>query len=217
MALTQILLTGFAPFGGEKINPSWQAVQQLDGWQPDAETIVSVLELPCVFGESLQVLHQAIKELTPAVVIAVGQAGGRSQFCVEKVAINYDDARIPDNQQQQPAGTAIVADGPTAYFSTLPVKAIVQALQQQGIPAALSFSAGTFVCNHVFYGMLHRLRNQPQVKAGFIHIPYSPAQACQHGAVASMELSLVVKALKLCIELSLQTNNDVVIAGGTLD
>jgi pyroglutamyl-peptidase len=217
MAMTHILLTGFAPFGGESINPSWQAVQQLDGWQPQPFNQVKVLELPCAFDDSLLVLQQALDKLKPTVVIAVGQAGGRSQFCLEKVAINYNDARIPDNNQQQPLGTATIEHGPSAYFSTLPLKTLVQALHQQGIPAALSFSAGTFVCNHVFYGLMHQLKDQPHVKAGFIHIPYSPAQACRHGAVASMELATVVQALKVCVELSLATQVDLALVGGTLD
>lgn len=211
-----ILLTGFTAFGTETVNPSWQAVSALHQWQPDADTRVHALQLPCVFDESLQLLAAAIDQFQPVLVIAVGQAGGRCAFSLEKVAINYDDARIADNKGQQPLGRAIDDKGPAAYFTTLPVKAIIQRLRQQGIPAELSFSAGTFVCNHVFYGLMQQLASQPAVRGGFIHIPYNPAQACRHQA-PSMSLDLVIAALKTSIELSLQTTPDIELATGQLD
>lgn len=213
----RILLTGFAPFGGEQINPSWQAVQQLQGWQPDDETEVQTIELPCVFGQSLEKLQQAITEFNPVLVIAVGQAGGRNAISLEKVAINYQDARIADNAGNQPLGEPVIADAPTAYFSSLPLKAIVQSLRQHEIPAEISYSAGTFVCNHVFYGLMHALATSPKVRAGFIHIPYLPAQTARLGGAASMATELVVEALKQVVQLSLLQQPDILLAEGTLD
>ena len=212
-----ILLTGFAPFGGESQNPSWDAVKQLQGFTPDDETQVQTIELPCVFHNSLELLRQAIQQWDPVLVIAVGQAGGRSAISLEKVAINYQDARIADNAGKQPLGEPVIAGAPTAYFSSLPLKAIVQNLRQQGIPAEISFSAGTFVCNHVFYGLMQALEHQPQVKAGFIHIPYAPEQAARHPGSASMAISMVVKALRLAIEQSLLQQEDVLLCAGTLN
>lgn len=211
-----ILLTGFEPFGGEASNPSWDAVKQLDGWQPDEETVVRARQLPCVFTQSLSVLDAELTALDPALVLALGQAGGRTTFSLEKVAINYNDARIADNQGQQPLATATADDGPAAYFSTLPLKHLVQQLRLNGIPAEVSFSAGTFVCNHVFYGLMHALAAKPQVRAGFIHIPYSPEQAAHHQS-ASMSTALVVEALKICIQLSLLQQPDILLATGQLD
>ncbi|MCT6699166.1 pyroglutamyl-peptidase I [Rheinheimera sp. 4Y26] len=212
-----ILLTGFAPFGGEQINPSWQAVQQLQGWQADDETEVQAIELPCIFGQSLEKLQQALQQFNPVLVIAVGQAGGRTAISLEKVAINYQDARIADNAGNQPLGEPVIAGAPTAYFSSLPLKAIVQDLRQQGIPAEISYSAGTFVCNHVFYGLMHTVATSPKVRAGFIHIPYLPAQAARLGGPASMTTELVVKALKQVMQLSLLQQPDILLAEGTLD
>ncbi|RVU37153.1 pyroglutamyl-peptidase I [Rheinheimera riviphila] len=211
-----ILVTGFEPFGGEATNPSWDAVQQLDGWQPDDETLVHARQLPCVFEQSLAVLTAELTALDPVLVLAIGQAGGRTCFSLEKVAINYNDARIADNQGQQPLATATADDGPAAYFSSLPLKHLVQQLRQHGIPAEVSFSAGTFVCNHVFYGLMHALKAKPQVRAGFIHIPYSPAQAARLQS-ASMSTELVVAALKICIEISLLQQPDILLATGQLD
>jgi pyroglutamyl-peptidase len=170
-----------------------------------------------VFHESLKVLRQAIQDWNPVLVIAVGQAGGRTAISLEKVAINYQDARIADNAGQQPSGEAVVAGAATAYFATLPLKAIMQTLRSQGIPAEISFSAGTFVCNHVFYGLMQALEQSPQVKAGFIHIPYAPQQAAQHPGSASMAISMVVTALKLVIEQSLLQQEDVLLCAGTLN
>lgn len=211
-----ILLTGFEPFGGETSNPSWDAVQQLDGWQPDDETMVVARQLPCVFGSSVAQLNTHIKALDPVLVLALGQAGGRTCFSLEKVAINYNDARIADNQGQQPLATATVENGAAAYFSSLPLKHLLQQLKSNGIPAEISFSAGTFVCNHVFYGLMHALAEKPRVRAGFIHIPYSPEQATRHQS-ASMSIELVVAALKICIEISLLQQPDILMATGRLD
>lgn len=217
MSKKTILLTGFAPFGGEQQNPSWDAVKQLQGFEPDEETVVQTLELPCVFHQSLKVLRQALQEWNPVLVIAVGQAGGRTAISLEKVAINYQDARIADNAGQQPAGEAVMAGEATAYFATLPLKAILQTLRSQGIPAEISYTAGTFVCNHVFYGLMQALEHRSKVKAGFIHIPYAPQQAARHPGTASMEISMVVSALQLVIEQSLLQQQDVLLCAGTLN
>ncbi len=211
-----ILLTGFEPFGGEQKNPSWLAVQQLDGYQLDDEVQIVSRQLSCEFEKSQQELKTAIDELTPVLVLAVGQAGGRTELCFEKVAINFIDARIADNAGQQPVGTPVVTDGPTAYFTTLPIKAMVNNLKQQGIPAAVSYTAGTYVCNTVFYALMHQLKDKPKVRAGFLHIPYAPEQAIGK-AVASMPVDMVVRALKLCLPVALQSTEDLQIAAGTLD
>lgn len=211
-----ILLTGFEPFGGEQSNPSWLAVQQLDGYQLDDEVQIVSRQLSCVFEKSRQELKTAIDELKPVLVVALGQAGGRAELCFEKVAINFIDARIADNAGQQPVDKSVVTEGPAAYFTTLPIKAMVNSLKQQGIPAAVSYTAGTYVCNTVFYALMHQLKDKPKVRAGFLHIPYAPEQAIGK-AVASMPVDMVVNALKLCLPVALQTTEDLQIAAGTLD
>lgn len=208
-----VLITGFEPFGGETVNPSWEVVKQLDGAIIDDCRVVA-RQLPCVFGESLSVLNAAIDALQPSVVLAVGQAGGRVDVTVERVAINVDDARIPDNHGQQPVDVAIVEGGPAAWFSTLPIKAIVAALRESGIPASVSQTAGTFVCNHVMYGVLHKLADNPEVKGGFIHIPYLPEQAAAHPGAPSMATQTVKQALEIAITVALRQEADIKVVGG---
>ena len=208
-----VLITGFEPFGGETVNPSWEVVKQLDGAIIDDCRVVA-RQLPCVFGESLSVLNAAIDALQPSVVLAVGQAGGRVDVTVERVAINIDEARIPDNHGQQPVDVAIVEGGPAAWFSTLPIKAIVAALRESGIPASVSQTAGTFVCNHVMYGVLHKLADNPEVKGGFIHIPYLPEQAAAHPGAPSMATQTVKQALEIAITVALRQEADIKVVGG---
>lgn len=208
-----VLLTGFEPFNKETINPSWEAVRALAGWEGEG-FIVEVRQLPCVFGAAQDVLKDAIASLKPVVVIAVGQAGGRVDLSVERIAINVDDAPIPDNAQKQLVDEPIVLDGPAAYFSTLPIKAIVRALRDAGLPASVSQTAGTFVCNHAFYGLMHHTAGTA-IKAGFIHIPYLPQQAARHPGAASMSLAEVIRALKVAIEAALSPVTDIDEAGGT--
>ncbi|MFK3708275.1 pyroglutamyl-peptidase [Raoultella sp. BIGb0138] len=208
-----VLITGFEPFGGEALNPSWEVVRQLDGAIIAGERVVT-RQLPCVFGEALTVLNAALDEFEPTLTIAVGQAGGRVDITVERVAINVDDARIADNKGQQPIDVPIVDGGPAAWFSSLPVKAIVAALREQGIPASVSQTAGTFVCNHVMYGLLHTLAGKAGVKGGFIHIPYLPQQAAAHPGEASMAVQTVRAALETAIAVSLQQEGDVKMVGG---
>ena len=208
-----VLMTGFDPFGGESINPSWEVVKQLEGMHIDGCRVVT-RQLPCVFGEALSVLNAAIDELDPTLVIAVGQAGGRVDVTVERVGINVDDARIADNIGQQPVDVAIVADGPAAWFSTLPIKSMAAALREAGVPASVSQTAGTFVCNHVMYGLLHKLADKPGAKGGFIHIPYLPEQAAAHPGAPSMAAQTVKQALEIAIAVGLRQTMDIKATGG---
>lgn len=193
-----VLLTGFEPFNGAAINPAWEAVRALKGWVA-GDFIVEILQLPCVFGQANRVLCGAVDEIKPDVVICVGQAGGRADLTVERIAINVDDAPIVDNDGQQPVDAPIAAEGPAAYFASLPVKAIVGAMRARGLRASVSQTAGTFVCNHVFYGLLHHLRGR-DVSGGFIHVPYLPEQAAAIDGAPSMALGEIVEGLKVAVE-----------------
>lgn len=209
-----VLLTGFEPFNKETINPAWEAVRALEGWGGEGFT-VQVRQLPCVFALANQVLAAAIDELRPSLVIAVGQAGGRADLSIERVAINVDDAPIPDNADCQLVDAPIVEGGPAAYFSTLPIKAIVRALRAAGLPASVSQTAGTFVCNHVFYGLMHTLAATAGVRAGFIHIPYLPLQAAAHPGAASMSLADMASGLRIALEVALADGPDARETGGS--
>ena len=211
--LPVVLLTGFDPFGAESSNPSWDAVRALDGCRIASHRIAARC-LPVEFGSSLLALRRAIRELKPALVLCVGQAGGRAQLSLERVAINIDDARIPDNAGACPIDAAISNDGPAAYFSTLPIKAMLTALRDAGIPAEVSQTAGTYVCNHVFYGAMHALRNAPKVRGGFIHVPYSPAQAARHPGTASLPVETVVEGLRVALRAALTATEDQRISAG---
>ena len=209
-----VLVTAFEPFEGESINPSWEAVRALEGKEIGGARIVS-RQLPVVFSDVLGVLNAAIDEVQPDLILSVGQAGGRSDITVERIGINVDDARIPDNAGQQPVDEPIVAGGPAGYFSTLPIKAIVAAVREAGIPASVSQTAGTFTCNRVMYGLLHRLHTQGnRVRGGFLHIPYLPEQAAQHPGAPSMSRDNVMQALEIAIRVSLETETDLKVAGG---
>lgn len=209
-----VLLTGFEPFNKETINPAWEAVRRLDGYAGDGYVVVA-RQLPCVFGDAGAVLRAAIAELSPALVIAVGQAGGRVDLSVERIAINVDDAPIPDNAQVQLIDAAIVDGGPVAYFSSLPIKAIVRALRVAGLPASVSQTAGTFVCNHAFYHLMHATAGS-DIRAGFIHIPYLPEQAAAHPGAASMSLMDVMDGLKIAIDAALSEQGAPHESGGQL-
>jgi pyroglutamyl-peptidase len=209
-----VLVTAFEPFGGETINPSWEAVRALEGKTIGGARIMA-RQLPVVFSDVLGVLYAAMDEIEPDLILSVGQAGGRSDITVERIGINVDDARIADNAGQQPVDEPIVADGPAGYFSTLPIKAIVAALRSAGIPASVSQTAGTFTCNRVMYGLLHRLHAQGNgVRGGFVHIPYLPEQAAQHPGAPSMARESVMQALEIAIRVSLETETDLKVAGG---
>lgn len=211
-----ILLTGFEPFDGEVENPSWQALRPLDGERIDGHPIVTRL-MPCVFGEAIARLEAEIAALDPEIVICVGQAGGRPEISVERVAINLDDARIPDNAGAQPLDRPIVLKGPAAYFSSLPVKAIVRDLRAAGIPAGPSQTAGTFVCNHIFYGACHaRATAGGKLRTGFIHVPYSPAQAVNHPGEPSLAVPIISEALRIAVATTLRNKVDAREVGGAL-
>nr|WP_320146536.1 pyroglutamyl-peptidase I [uncultured Anaeromusa sp.] len=212
----KVLLTGFDPFGGEAVNPALEAVKQLNG-VVIAEANVVTREIPTVRGKAIEALERAIREVQPDVVIAVGQAGGRVDITPERVAINVDDFRIPDNEGNQAVDEAVVADGPAAYWSTLPIKKIVAVLREDGIPASVSNSAGTFVCNHVFYGLMHYLQQEGNIRrGGFIHIPYLPAQAAKLTGQPSMALDIVTEGLRRAVEVVLTTQEDERYTGGTI-
>ncbi|WP_145542106.1 pyroglutamyl-peptidase I [Yersinia alsatica] len=214
--MRSVLITGFEPFGGERVNPSWEVVKQLNDLMMGGVRVVA-RQLPCTFGEALTALNAAIDDIQPVLVLAIGQAGGRADITIERVAINIDDARIPDNQGHQPVDQPIVEDGPAAYFTRLPIKAMVQGIRDAGIPASISQTAGTYVCNHVMYGLLHRLNSaNSEVKGGFIHIPYLPEQAVDHPGAPSMSTQSVLIALELAISIALQIEHDLHIPGGAI-
>ena len=209
----KVLITGFDPFGGEKINPAWEAVRAL----PDNIDGIEVvkLQIPTVFKKSAKKLFENIDSVKPDVVICVGQAGGRYEFSVERVAINIDDGRIPDNDGYQPVDSPVFEDGENAYFSTLPIKAIVEEVKKAGIPAAVSNTAGTYVCNHIMYSLLYYLnKNNLNIKGGFIHVPFIPEQVVEKKNTPYMELTRITKALEISIKAIRDYEKDLVISGG---
>ena len=203
-----LLLTGFDPFDGAESNPSWDAACALDGCLVGAHRVVA-RQLPTEFDASLRTLRKAIHETAPALVVSIGLAGGRTGLSLERVAINVDDARIPDNAGAQPVDARIVARGPAAYFTTLPIKAMLAALQKHGIPAHVSQTAGTYVCNHVFYGLMHALRRKPGVRGGFIHVP----KAGRRG----MPPDDIVEGLRIALRVAATTHADARLAAGAED
>lgn len=211
-------MTGFDPFGKESVNPAAEAVKRLANRKFDNIEIFT-REIPTVFHKSISTLRHAVEEIQPDIVICVGQAGGRSDITVERVAINVDDARIPDNEGNQPIDSPIVPEGPAAYWSTLPVKAIVHHIREAGIPASVSQTAGTFVCNHIFYGLGHLIAAEyPAMRGGFIHIPYLPEQAVHHPGQPSMSLENTVRALEISVQtaVSYKEKADIVSIGGQI-
>ena len=193
--MKKLLITGFDPFGGETINPSWEAVRLLP--ERIGNCILTKLEIPTEFHRAARTVLAAAEELQPDAILCVGQAGGRAGVTPEVVGINLREARIPDNAGAQPVNEPVVTAGPAAYFATLPVREMVEALRGAGIPASLSYSAGAFVCNDVLYSVLHRYSGT-QTLAGFIHVPFLPEQAKE--GVASMPLETIAKALEIAIE-----------------
>lgn len=173
MKTARILVTGFGPFGGVDHNPSGDLAEALDGRSIGGAKVTGIV-LPCEFGRSLEVLKKELRRVRPDAVVALGVAAGRDAITPERVAVNLDDARQADNAGYRPVERPVVARGPAAYWSGLPVKAIVRELERAGLPARLSMTAGTYVCNHVFYGLMHAVRRRPGVRAGFIHLPGYP-------------------------------------------
>jgi len=210
------LITGFDAFGGESLNPSWQICEQI---APEVSGVrIKTCRVPCDFEQAIEVVAQAIERHRPSFVICLGQAGGRAGLSVERVAINVSDARIGDNAGKRPIDEAIVPQGPQAYFATLPIKAMVEAIRAAGVPAAISNSAGTFVCNHLMYGVLHYVgANAPATRAGFIHVPYSEEQVIDKPAVPAMSLASMVKGIEAAIVAVDRHAVDVKVADGALD
>lgn len=209
-----VLVTGFDPFGGQAVNPSWQAVQALHGQAIHGHRIVGA-QLPTEFGRSLQVLRDLLCQHRPTLVLCTGQAGGRANMSLERVAINVDDARIHDNAGAKPVDVPVVAGGPAAYFTSLPIKAMRKAMLDEGINAEVSQTAGTFVCNHVFYGLMHELATDPQwrgVRGGLIHVPWLPEQG-----QPSMRVAEIVQGLRISIACALTTERDIEVEAGALN
>ncbi|MDU4961661.1 MAG: pyroglutamyl-peptidase I [Sporomusaceae bacterium] len=211
-----ILATGFEPFGGEAVNPALEAVKQLEGRVIAGHRIIT-RALPVVQKKSIAAIIDSIRELRPELVLAIGQAGGRPEISVERIAINVDDFRIPDNDGNQPVDEPVEAAAPAAYWSSLPVKAMVERMRRGGVPASVSNSAGTFVCNHLFYGLMHYLQQCGRpIRGGFIHIPYLPEQAARNPGQPSMGLETIVNGLTLALAAALETGQDIKLGAGKL-
>lgn len=217
-----VLVTGFEPFGGEPLNPSWLVAQALQGQVVGGaagDAVVVAEQLPCVFGSARLALLAALQRHRPRLVLALGQAQGRSDFSIERVAINVDDARIADNAGAQPVDEPVVAGAPAGYFSTLPVKAMVAALREAGLPASVSQSAGTFVCNHVFFALMHALHTLPGTagtRGGFMHLPLLPEQAARLPGQPCLPLATQVQGVRLAIAAALAHAQDLRVGGGAI-
>lgn len=210
----KILLTAFDPFGGEKVNPALEAVKLVPNSVAGADIIK--LEVPTVFRASIDMVARAVEETGPDAVLMIGQAGGRPDMTPERVAINIDDARIPDNQGNQPIDAPIEATGAPAYFSTLPVKAMVEAIRQADLPASVSNTAGTFVCNHLMYGVLHLLATRyPKVRGGFMHVPFIPEQVARREMPApTLPVEDIARGIEAAIRAIAENTQDIAAAGG---
>jgi len=206
-----VLVTGFEAFGGETINPSAEIARALDGKIIEGRAVVGAV-LPCVFGTSAEELLRWLRVVRPELVVCVGQAGGRSAITPERVAINVDDALIPDNAGVKPVDVPIMRGGPASYWSTLPIKAIVAGLTARGIPSTVSPTAGTFVCNHVFYRLMRALVRRKGVRGGFVHVPFLPHQAKR--GQPSLPLDTMIAAITGVVAISLVTRHDIRRAGG---
>ena len=213
--MTTVLVTGFDPFGGDAMNPAFEAVKLMPDMINDA-TIIK-LEVPTVFKKSIDVLKEAIAKEKPEVVVCVGQAGGRFDVTPERVAINQDDARIPDNEKNQPIDVPIFEDGDTAYFSKLPIKAMVATMREGGVPASVSNSAGTFVCNHIMYGLLYLIDKEfPDIRGGFIHVPFATEQVIDRPNAPSLTLEQIAEGLRLSVVAILENEEDHKVVGGAI-
>ena len=211
----KILITGFDPFGGESINPALEAVKKLPDTILGQEVIK--IEIPTVFRKAVEKIEENIEKHNPDVVISVGQAGGRFGVTPERVAINIDDARIKDNEGNQPIDITIYEDGENAYFTNLPIKAMVKEMNDNGIPASVSNTAGTFVCNHVMYGILYLIdKKYPNIRGGFIHVPYIPSQVTTKPNMPSMSADDITKGLELSIKAIIENSSDIKTIGGTI-
>ena len=195
----KILLTGFEPFGGESINPAKEAVKLVKEDIKGAQIVKCYV--PVVFGKAIDTVYEAMKNEKPDAVLLIGQAGGRYEITPERIAINCDDARIPDNEGNQPVDKPVVEDGPSAYFSTLPVKKMVEYMKNANVPAAVSNTAGTYVCNHLMYGVLNHIEKEfPGTIGGFMHVPFLHEQVMNKKETASLSKDDVVKGIEACLE-----------------
>ncbi|HEY0229817.1 MAG TPA: pyroglutamyl-peptidase I [Dokdonella sp.] len=209
-----LLLTGFEPFGGESSNPSQDIVRALDGTLLHGHRVVGAV-LPVAFAPAPLRLAQLIEQHRPGIVLALGQAGGRSELSFERVAINLIDARIRDNEGLQPVDEAVAAGAPAAYFSSLPLKAMHARLQASGIPATLSLSAGSYLCNQVFFVLAHLIATRhPNLRGGFMHVPWLPQQAARYPGQPSMALETMIAGVRLALECAVDTTDDLAVAGG---
>lgn len=216
LAAGGVLVTGFEPFGGEDVNPSWEICKRLPATL--GRSRIARLRVPTEYRRAIEGVAKAIEEKEPALVIMLGQAGGRAALSVERVAINVDDARIADNAGAQPVDEPVVPGGPAACFATVPIKAMAAAIRAAGIPAEVSNTAGTFVCNHLMYGVLHFLAaSGRRARAGFIHVPWLESQAVAHPGEPAMALATMARGVEAAIAAALQTAADVKIADGRLD
>ena len=211
----KILLTGFDPFGDDKINPSIELVKRIDEKIDSAQ--IFKIEIPTVFKKSGEILEENIKKIRPDVILSIGQAGGRSAISLERIAINIDDARIFDNLGEKPIDEKIRINGENAYFSNLQIKKIVEEIKKENIPAEISNSAGTFVCNHLMYEALYLAKKYKNIRAGFIHIPYLPEQVINKTNIPSMDLENSLKAINIAIKTIIKYDGeDVKISGGKI-
>ncbi len=209
-----VLISGFEPFGGMPLNPALEVIRALDGTELQGLGIIRTVKVPVVLAKCIVTVASAIRDYEPDAVLMVGLAPGRTGIMPERVAINVDDFRLVDNEGNQIVDQPVIKDGPVAYFSTLPIKAMVQEMRQAGIPSAVSNSAGTFVCNHLFYGVMHELRDR-DIRAGFIHVPLLPEQAVKSDE-PSMALEQVIQGLTICARTVLMNQKDVALPAGAI-
>ena len=217
-----VLVTGFEPFAGERLNPSWEVCVRLS--RSIGGMRLETCRVPCEFRRAIEVVAAAIERHRPAMVVSLGQAGGRAHLSVERVAINVDDARANDNAGSAPIDEAIAPDGPPAYFATLPIKAMVAAMRAAGVPAEVSNTAGTYVCNHLMYGVLHFIAQRARsplgeghARAGFIHLPYAEEQVLDKPAIAGMAIATMARGVEAAIAAAAEYRSDLEVAGGALD
>jgi pyroglutamyl-peptidase len=213
------LVTGFEPFGGDRVNPSFEALAQLPRRLGALD--IATRPLPVVYGKTLPALRAAIDASAPDIVLCTGLAGGRAELSLERVAINIDHARIPDNDGNQPIDKPVVAGAPAAYFATLPIKAAVRALREAELPAAVSNSAGTFLCNHVFYGLMHEAAQSAGPMGGsrfrgFLHLPFLPSQAARTPGAPSMALEQIVEAIEIILSVAAARVDDIAVSEGAM-
>ena len=212
----KILLTAFDPFGGEPVNPAQEAVEAVRDNIAGAQIVKQIV--PTVFGKSIETVHEAMKRENPDVTLCIGQAVGRIGLTPDRVAINLNDARIPDNEGNQPLDTPIFKDGKNAYFTKLPAKAMVENIIKAGIPASVSYTAGTYVCNHLMYGVLYYIDKEfPNMRGGFMHVPFLHEQVLDKKNMPSLSKADIVKGIEAAIEAIIENKEELKTVGGEID